>query len=236
MATLVNVHIVPRTNNTKTGPLPATYRPMSTCPSECPFLPSGAIGGCYGTGRIFASAARRSADVDIERATWRIRLGMEAGVRYLRDRVVGDVVLPDGKLDRPYIAGISRIAKAVGVIPFGYTHGWRAFTRRDVTFMKVRGYVMNASAETHDDVVAAVALGLPVALVDEFTPEGTTIAGRRVVTCPAQLRKDVTCASCGMCAKPDRKVIVRFLPHGIARAKARRALATAQHIDREEVA
>jgi len=46
--------------------------------------------------------------------------------------------------------------------------------------------------------------------------------------CPAQTREDVTCASCGLCAIPDRRVIIGFRAHGtrarVADAKARRVI------------
>lgn len=225
---LTNTHLVARTNNRKTGPLPVTYRRMSTCPSDCPFLPTGPIGGCYGTGRLFSSAERRSTDLDVEAATWRVRLDMEPGVRYLRDRVVGDVLNARGALDRTYIRGISRVARFNGLVPFGYTHAWRRFTPADVEFLRRQGYAMSASTETHEGVVEALATGLPVVLVDDDAPEGARVGGRRLVTCPAQTRGDVTCASCGLCARPDREVIVRFRTHGVARARARATVASAR--------
>lgn len=226
--TLTAVHVVARSGNSKTGPLPVTYRPMSTCPTGCPFLPTGQIGGCYGTGRIFASADRRSGDVDVETATWMVRLGKDAGARFLRDRVVGDVVTPRGTLDRAYVRGVATVARENGLVPFGYTHAWRAFTSADVAWLRRQGYVMNASVESPEAAVEAIGRGLSVALVDEELPDGTRIGGRRLVTCPAQARDDVTCASCGLCARPDRPQVVRFLVHGISRAKARRVVAAAR--------
>ena len=109
-----DVHLVPRSGNSKTGPLPVTYRPMSTCPTDCPFLPGGqdaTQGGCYGTGRLFASAQHRSTTLDVEAGVWRVRLGKDATARYLRDRVVGDVLTPAGDVDRDYLT-----AKAAALI------------------------------------------------------------------------------------------------------------------------
>jgi hypothetical protein len=45
--------------------------------------------------------------------------------------------------------------------------------------------------------------------------------GRQVATCPAAYRDDVTCASCGLCQRQDRKLIVGFPAHGYSKGKAR---------------
>lgn len=228
-----DVHLVPRSGNAKTGPLPVTYRPLATCPTACPFLPTGPVGGCYGTGRLFASAEHRSGTVDVETATWRVRLGMDPAARYLRDRVVGDVVTPAGDLDRAYLAAIAEIATANGLVPFGYTHAWRLVSSADVAWLGALGYVMNASVETLAQAEQASAAGMPVTIVDDQLPEGATIAGQRLVTCPAQTRDGVTCATCGLCAKADRPSVIRFLPHGAVVNRARRAIDAARHADGE---
>jgi hypothetical protein len=46
-----------------------------------------------------------------------------------------------------------------------------------------------------------------------------TPAGRKVVVCPATYRDDVSCASCGLCAR-QRSAIVGFPAHGAAKRKA----------------
>ena len=54
-----------------------------------------------------------------------------------------------------------------------------------------------------------------------------TPAGRRIVVCPATYRDDVTCASCQLCQRAERKIIVGFPAHGQSRAKASQAVANA---------
>jgi hypothetical protein len=231
-----DIHLVPRTGNTKTGPMPVTYRPMHTCPVTCPLLPAQATGGCYGTGRLFGSAKYRAVSLDVERAVWKVRLGADAAARHLRDRVVGDVVTATGELDREYLAAIAEIATANELTPFGYTHAWRLFTAEDVAWLRALGYVMNASVETPAQAEQAAALGMLVTIVDDERPGETEIAGMRLVTCPAQTRDGITCATCGLCATPDRPTIVRFIPHGTAVQRARRAVAAARNADSETAA
>jgi len=232
MTEIKDVLVVAKTENRKTGKIPVTYRPMTTCPTDCPFLPTGEHGGCYGTGRTFAHA-RNATTFTVEELTWRLRLDKPVGAKYLRDRVVGDVVV-DGQVDREYIAGIAEASRGADLVPFGYTHAWRMFTDADIASFRLQGYVMNASCESVDGVVAAIGRGLPVVLVSEDLPEGTMIAGKRVVTCPHETH-GVKCADCGLCAKHERAAIVRFHPHGIVKKKAQQAIA-AVHASEGEVA
>lgn len=222
--------------NRKTGPIPTTSRPMGTCPSECPFLPTGAIGGCYGTGRIFYQAEKRASVMTVADAIREINDTAPRSAKYLRDRVVGDVIGENGGLDRDYIAAISAVGRGTDLTVFGYTHAWKRFTPEDVAFIRAEGYVMNASTETEAGVRQAIDLGMPVVMVNADLADGTMVAGRRLITCPAELREDVKCATCGLCAKPDREVIVRFTPHGtvVKRAHAALAAARAEELDEEE--
>lgn len=220
--------VIPHSANKKTGQMTVTYRPMDTCPPDCVFLPSGPIGGCYGTGRNFAMAGREAATLTVDKAvelieTRRPKKAKETA-RYLRDRVIGDVITGQGTLDRDYVQAIAEVAKRLSLIAYGYTHAWTRFTSRDVRFIQRTGYVMNASCETVEDVEAAVGLGLLPTIVNDDLPEGAMIAGYRVVTCPAQTHEDVTCASCGLCAKTQRAALVRFRIHGTAKQRASQAV------------
>lgn len=238
------VHVTPASGNAKTGPIPVTYRPMTTCATDCPFLPEdyaqtliaegkrdAAIpsrGGCYGTGRIFGMARKFAATVSA--ADIRAKLARAPrGARFLRDRVVGDVVTESGAIDHDYIDAIASLSREADLIPFGYTHAWRQMTRDDVARIADAGYVMNASCETRDDVRAAIDLGMPVTIASDIVEDGETFTrpdGKtlRVVTCPAQTRENVTCASCGLCARGDRAAVVRFNLHGTARKRAASAV------------
>jgi len=39
------------------------------------------------------------------------------------------------------------------------------------------------------------------------------------MVCPAQTREGVTCATCKLCSRANRSVIVGFIPHGGAKKK-----------------
>lgn len=219
---LTDTMLVARSGNSKTGPIPVTYRTTRTCPTACPFLPTNG-GGCYASGRIFALADRGARDVTAEDARTTLAK-REAGARYMRDRVSGDLVTAEGTFDWDYLVAIAKYARDAGLTVFGYTHAWRLLTKRDVARIRKTGYVLNASCETEADVRAATKLGLPTVLVGNEWTEGAMLGPRRVVTCLAQTR-DTDCASCGLCASPDRAAVVRFEVHGPARGRARTTLA-----------
>jgi hypothetical protein len=216
---LHNVHLVAISSNSKIGPIPATYRGRDTCPSDCAFLNNG----CYGDGRIFGLAHKYVAPLPIDKAREILRRS-RTDAKYLRDRVVGDLVNSRGMFDMHYVLGIARLAREHGLTVFGYTHAWRMLTREDAAAIRTTGYVMNASCETVQDVREAISLGMPAVITNDNVPEGDTVAGYRVITCPAQVRDNVTCATCGLCAKPERKVVIRFLTHGPSKKRARAAI------------
>lgn len=249
LADIPAVHVTAQSGNAKTGPIPVTYRPVTTCAHDCAFLPTShaeqlvregkrsadlpTIGGCYGTGRIFGMAGKYAATVS--RESIRAKLAnAPRSARYLRDRVVGDVVDESGEIDHAYIEAIADLATEADLVPFGYTHAWRKMTRDDVDRIADAGYVMNASCETRDDVRQAIDLGMPVTIASDIVEDGETFTrpdGKtlRVVTCPAQTREGTTCASCGLCAKPERAAVVRFEIHGTARKRAAQTVANREN-------
>lgn len=232
---LPNVAITARSGNAKTGDIPVTYRPVDTCPTDCPFLPTGAIGGCYGTGRLLGMARKNASDMTYADALAKLQ-HRAPNARYMRDRVVGDVITPRGRVDHAYISAIASLAADIDVTAYGYTHAWRRFTPADVSRVARSGYVMNASCETPADVRDAIGLGMPAVIASDSIAEGTEFVRSdgsvaRVVTCPAQTRAGITCATCGLCAKPQRKAIVRFLIHGTARKRAAAAVAAVELAD-----
>jgi len=45
----------------------------------------------------------------------------------------------------------------------------------------------------------------------------TTSSGRKVITCPATIHENVTCATCGLCQQSDRQFVIAFPAHGNAK-------------------
>jgi hypothetical protein len=114
-----------------------------------------------------------------------------------------------------------------GKLGWTYTHKPMdiARNRKAVADANANGFVVNLSADTlaEADELAALNIG-PVVVVldaqDGQRADTVTPAGRRVVTCPATYRDNVTCASCLLCARGNRTTIVGFPSHGTYRKAA----------------
>lgn len=228
--TLTNVVVNAKSGNGKTGPIPTLNRPIKeSCPRTCPFLPKnlGGNGLCYANGMINAAASGAAGTMSVDAIADKINAGKhKAGgkvkgetfgaPKYIRDRVVGDIVTdPDGdaRADVGYVLAVAEIGTRVGMVPYGYTHAYDMLTPADVEAINASGYVLNGSANSVDDVERILALGLPATIATDDVADGTMIAGKRVVQCPEQTGRVRSCADCGLCAKPDRAAIVRFSIH-----------------------
>lgn len=216
-------HFTAKSQNVKTGPIPTTVTSAATCPEACPLKAKG----CYAQGGPLA-------------IHWRaVTQGKRGGsLQALCDNIAA---LPEGTLWRHNVAGdlpgegdtihrqdmVVLIEANIGRRGFTYTHKppVHADNATLIAYANNMGFTVNLSANTlaHADALAALNIG-PVVVVQDAI-EGTradtvTPEGRKVATCPATYRDDVTCKSCGLCAVRDRKVIVGFPAHGAAKRAA----------------
>lgn len=217
---MVRTLVVAASRNGKTGAAAVTYRTADTCPVSCPLRDSG----CYARGRIFGIPARLGREGYAE---LRALSGTLPQGGTVRANVSGDLLDDTGEPDQPYLAALSELATArPDAAVFTYTHAWRELTPDPAP-----GVTVNASCESAADLERATAAGWPTVLTDPGGPEsliGSTVAGRRVVQCPAQVREGLTCSDCRLCARPARRSTVAFVVHGSGKAQAARAIATAR--------
>ena len=213
-------HISPKSGNVKTGPIPVTTTSSDSCPPSCPF--SG--GGCYAKSGPLALHWKKVSD------------GARGGsLDELTSFITG---LPESQLWRMNQAGdlpgegetidgvaLRKISKAnAGKRGFTYTHKYSK--RGNLKLIKAAndgGFTVNLSANspTHADELADTQAGPVVCVLDSATTQNsTTPAGRKIVVCPATVRDDVTCATCGLCARSTRSIIIGFPAHGTAKKKA----------------
>lgn len=217
-------HFIRQSGNRKTGAIPVTYSARGTCPPSCPHYRAD----CY-------------AEDFYTRLSWD-KVPQRGGT--LADLCEAVATLPEGQLWRFNVAGdlpgegeavdpaaLGEIVRAnIGRRGFTYTHKkspeaveWAGHATR-------WGLTVNLSADDAGEADTLAETGLPVvAIVPTDCPEKAyTPEGRTIIVCPAQTREDVTCETCGLCARADRRVIVGFRAHGtrarVADAKARRVI------------
>lgn len=104
------------------------------------------------------------------------------------------------------------------VVRNGTNHATAMANRSAIEAANRRGFTINLSANdlTNADELADLGIAPVVTLLpaDQLT-NTTTPGGRKVVVCPAVIRDDVSCATCGLCQR-QREAIVGFPAHGAA--------------------
>ena len=215
----MNVHLALKSSNEKTGPIPVSTSPRSSCPPSCPMLSR-----CYAESGFHlrmhwdkVSSGERGDDWN----TFCERISNLPEGQIWRHNQAGD--LP-GDGDCIDARALARLAKAnQGRKGYTYTHkpvlrGTHAKgNRAAIAKANKAGLTINLSANNPSEVDALAKLGIaPVVTIiprghpaTSFTPEG-----RKIVGCPAQRRDGVSCATCGLCAVASRSVVVGFWAHG----------------------
>ena len=228
MGTIANmkVHITMKSSNAKTGPIPVTTTSQDSCDPSCPFMGSG----CYAESGPLA-------------LHWRKVTNGERGIDW-ESFVAIVAAMPDNTLWRMNQAGdlpgigasidAGKLAKLVnanaGKRGFTYTHKTvtgdsvkATHNRRAIREANQDGFTINLSANnlTHADELTDLDIGPVVVVMPRDAVNTLTLAGRRVVICPAETRDDVTCETCQLCARRDRNgIIIGFPAHGSGARKA----------------
>lgn len=214
------VHLTHVSSNSKTGPIPVSVTAESTCPPTCPLKGNG----CY-------------AEYSYARIAWNKVSSGERGTSWedfcaqiydlppmtlWRHNVSGDLPHTDGVIDRS--KALTLAGANAGKLGFSYTHHEIDKNLETLQLLNLCGFTVSLSADNLEEADVFYDTGLPVVTVlpmDQME-NTTTPAGRKVVVCPAVVRDDVTCSSCGLCQVQTRNVIVGFPSHGTGKAKAQR--------------
>ena len=218
-----DIVITPISSNRKTGPIAVTGRARRTCPTTCTFNPVNpdGVGGCYTQGRIDAHYARASRDYSYEEAVAALKQALSDR---FRDRVDGDVLTED-EIDLEYLEELTDAAVEAGMLLiFGYSHV-ETLMPSDVPSR----YVMNVSCETEAQVQDAIDRGFNAVIASHQYLHGDTVAGRKIIQCPAERVESINCGNCGgsagpICGRKDRDTVVLFSLHGSGAAKAAKSI------------
>lgn len=212
-----------KSRNAKTGNIPVSTSPASTCPSACPLKASGACYAKHGPlGMFWAKVNDGRAGI-----AWGDFLTMVEGLpegQLWRHNQAGDLPGDDNEIDQVMLRQLVLANYASASHGFTYTHKPmdNPANRMAVAHANRDGFTINLSADTlaEADELAALNIGPVVVVVPRDADNMTTPEGRKVVICPAQRSDDVTCKSCGLCANASRSSIVGFRAHGVSAKKA----------------
>ena len=215
-------HITPKSKNAKVGKMAVTTSTATTCPTSCPFKSNGCYADSGPLKLHWDKVTREERGDDWSTFISKIK-DLPTGSKW-RHNQAGDLPGDMEKLDNEKCIELAKANK--GKRGFTYTHYdvlnnfQNAIT---VNMMNHLGFTVNVSANNleHADQlcdldIAPVATVLPI----EQTTNTVTPKGRKVVVCPATYKDDVSCASCMLCEKWDRNVVVGFPAHGTSKKKA----------------
>ena len=219
-------HLTRSSSNEKTGPIPVSTSPASTCPDSCPLKGNG----CMVIGPFkwhWDKVSRGERGSPWESFLDELRT-LPKGQLW-RHNQAGDLPGNNEEISSEFLKDLVRANQ--GRRGFTYTHkpvlreqaGPVERNRAAIKEANAQGFTINLSANglNHADKLAALNIGPVCTILPDQNPVNrTTPQGRKVVICPAQTRENTTCASCGLCQRADRSVIVGFMPHGSQQKKA----------------
>ena len=216
-------------SNSKLGGLPATTTSKDSCPITCGYNPASGGSGCYASYGPSEWQWRKLDDPNNDKALdihqLAERLSRLRKHTLFRHNQAGD--LPGNGLEiNP--TELELLVDACGHADgFGFSHYRPDIGDNAALILAANqgGLTINMSAETLTQVDDLVALGIGpvvVALPADQRKAMKTPAGNHVAICPTYLDDRVTCASCGICQKVDRRSVVGFPAHGAGKAKVER--------------
>jgi len=226
----MHVQFVPITKNSKTGRISVTSTEAKSCPKACPFRDGK---GCYYFSGYHTSMNNKHLENKTRGGTWddmceSVSTTVKPGAIW-RHNIGGDLPHYEEVIDFPKTKKL--VDANTGKEGFTFTHHDMDIpgNRMVVKYCNDNGFTVNLSAnglrhaDTLSDLgIAPIAVALPSDFANKvfYTPNG-----RKGVICPAIQKDNVTCKTCGLCAKSDRKVIIGFPAHGSGAKKVDEVLA-----------
>lgn len=212
--------------NSKTGPIPVSTTDASTCPDVCPLKAKG----CFAKYGPLAMHWEKVPERGMQWPEFLREVRKLPAGQLWRHNQAGD--LPGENNDLNAFALGLLVQANQGKRGFTYTHKpMTPENRRAVADANLRGFTVNVSLNTVEELDAFGVGALPVVVILPKLPDGDrepralrTPAGNRVVVCPAQYR-ETNCLECGLCQRADRDYAIGFRAHGTAHSYVSREIA-----------
>lgn len=199
----------------KTGPVSAVYTDPSTCPTRCPFKGNGCYAS-YGPCRLAWSRASVKPE---ELATVVRQKGV---LDIVRVNIAGDLAKPGADdIDEELVQLFIKTFCGDGITVYTYTHCAPSARNKAIVRQAIsQGFTISFSCEDKETALALHAEGLPAVLATAEECEG----GPVWFHCKGGT-DGVTCRTCKVCMKANRRVIPVFQLHGPGKKKAAKAIA-----------
>lgn len=215
-------HLITQSSNSKVGSgVAVSTSTAQTCPDACPLKKAG----CYADSGPLALHWRKVTKAErglVWRAFIKSVKSLPMGWKF-RHNQAGDLPGANNRINRGMLRQLAGAVASRSLRAWTYTH--KPLTSQNVAAIKEAneaGFVVNLSADNLREADRKASTGLPVTVIlpRDAAPVTYTPEGRKIVTCPAQTRAGTTCASCMLCQKKDRSVIIGFKAHGTGAKKA----------------
>jgi len=234
-------HLTQVSRNAKLGAIPATTSGAETCPDACPLKGKGCnmeVGRQAIHWRQVSDGTRgydwQTFIDELNRKTYPTQIW--------RHNVSGDLAKESGgeNIDREKLRDLVKVNK--GKRGFTFTHHdtlQNSHNREAIAEANKGGFVINLSGNNldHADELAALSIAPVVSVLPSDYKRGkseavtdykarlktmpqTTKQGRQITVCPATYIDGVSCATCKLCAAPNRRVIIGFPADGIRKKQA----------------
>jgi hypothetical protein len=230
-----------KSSNVKTGPIPVSTTAKPSCPLTCPFMRNGCYAERGNLGWLWSALTKAGPNqqfkygvANLQSIDWQglcDRVSALEPATLWRHNQAGDLPHSNGRIDRKALRLLAKANKTKR----GFTYTHHVMTKPNqaaIAEANASGFTVNLSGNSlsHADdlsklAIAPVVVVLPAETDGAVTPVLHTPEGRTVSVCPATYRDDITCATCKLCQRQDRKCIVGFPAHGAAKAKASRVAA-----------
>ena len=224
---------VEKSKNSKTGSVSATYAPIHTCPTDCPFRDSGCYGQGGRCGLHFRKLNAASEGIDLDDLAREEAAGIRglSGRLPLRIHVVGDCP-NDAAAKIVSEAAVDYTAKC-GSPAWTYTHAWRDVERSSWGSVSVL-----ASCETVEECREAMDRGYAAALVVEKPFQKPKKVGNVTLIPCLEMTQSVQCTKCKMCFNAEKLLknrrVICFFAHGAQTKKAQKAIQKKQRKEGRE--
>lgn len=223
----MSVQLTPISDNDKTGRIPVSTSTKRFCPPSCPFYNSG----CYAVNSPLGWHWNK-VTAGVRGTSWSefcATVSQFERRQLWRHNQAGDLPGTGERINGRMLEQLVKANATAGARGYTYTHKKPAVgnNARHIASANAGGFTVNLSANgpRHADQLADLNIGPVVTVIADSTVK-FTLAGRRIVLCPAQRPgSKIQCATCGLCAIAKRPFIIGFIPHGNA-AKAVKAIAT----------